>query len=144
MFSLDNCGRPKTYFRFPVLDGTVNSWIKFAKSYTTSFMSTLQRKSFGTVRQGIILLSRMLHTMDANASIEGVKDAGGIVCSRLSPPETVALQLRAGITAKARISVNSSLTTHLGSPVFASESKCKQIELVNIPTTNQGILCRCP
>jgi hypothetical protein len=135
MFSLGTTGKhPANFFRLPVIEAS-STLANFLRRYPVLNMTSMLETSFGKVARGIAFLGRLFQTMDPVATLKGVKGAGGIVRSRLTAPETVALQLAAGITITARISINRFLASILGAPVFADERECKKVELVNIPPT---------
>ena len=103
-------------------------------------LTSLLETSFGTLAGGITFLCKVAVKIDPVATIECVKGAGGIVRSRLTASETVALQLAAGITSTARISINRFLTSILGAPVFADESECQKVDLIETSPTDHGRL----
>jgi hypothetical protein len=124
---------------------------RFRHALTSAHMKEILLRLTGDTDIGVTLLVQLLYNINADACKLGMKRCGAGVFKKLTPEQTVALTIGAGITARARIYINRFFSYHNdGSPMVACEADCAAVKFEHEmaatcsypPYPLRGICCR--
>jgi len=95
-------GKTRHYVRLPKA-GQIQTWDNFLHALPCKRMATILQLVAGDTRNGVILMTRLLYTMNKEAFLEGLHECGTSVLKKLNPIETLAFQADCGLTTATRI-----------------------------------------